>query len=255
MDKTPVVPSFPHSAGREGGSFSPVQEREPADMEKQVLLTVGQAYDAGLSPPVSAATPPEGSLDSADPSTAASHLVRDAMSTSVTDTSISTIIPDVLSNVPSRSQSPTPVSSDILLPILIYSVVKSNPPQLVSHVLYTQRYRHRSASGGEEGFCLINIMAVAEFLENVDMTALGLTETDRVRYVTSLFVVKPKLNSSLMYICAASRTSIRFPSQPMHPFSPSLPPSTRTFLSAYVVGSNSKSASWPAQRTRFSLVL
>lgn len=67
--------------------------------------------------------------------------------------------------------------------MLIYSIVKSNPTQLVSHILYVERYRHRSASGGEEGFCLINVMAAAEFLENVDMAALGLTEADRVRLV------------------------------------------------------------------------
>ncbi|KAG8875501.1 hypothetical protein FRB97_005062 [Tulasnella sp. 331] len=181
LDKTPVVPSFPHSAARpQNNDSSPAQEKELLETEKQARRTIKRTYDSGLSSPGSVPTPPESPADSTDPSTIASHLVRDAMASSVTDTTLSTVIPDVLSNAPSRSQSPTPVSSDILLPILIYSVVKSNPPQLVSHVLYTQRYRHKSASGGEEGFCLINIMAVAEFLENVDMTALGLTETDRV---------------------------------------------------------------------------
>lgn len=69
--------------------------------------------------------------------------------------------------------TPTPVSSDILLPLLIYSVVKSNPSQLVSHLLFIQRFRNESV-GGEEAYCLINLMAVVEFLENVDLGALGL---------------------------------------------------------------------------------
>jgi hypothetical protein len=86
---------------------------------------------------------------------------------------------------------PTPISSDILLPLLIFSVVKANPPHFVSHLLYTQRFRNQSPSlspaygegedgggrgKGEEGYCIINLMAVAEFLENVDMRALGLGE-------------------------------------------------------------------------------
>ena len=68
---------------------------------------------------------------------------------------------------------PTPVSGDVILPLMIYSVVKSNPPHLLSHLLYIQRFRNESF-GGEESYCLINLLAVAEFLENVDLAALGL---------------------------------------------------------------------------------
>ena len=71
--------------------------------------------------------------------------------------------------------SSTPVSGDVLLPFLIFSVVKFNPPRLVSHLLFTQRFRTQVWAGsGEESYCLINLMAVAEFLENVDLEALGL---------------------------------------------------------------------------------
>lgn len=104
--------------------------------------------------------------------------------------------------------------------------MKSNPPDLISHLLFTQRFRNgvdfgldeeevvadvdvvvdatysaaadvdgegegdgegptvtkperaeirRGAGGrGEEMFCLVNLLAVAEFLENVDLDALGL---------------------------------------------------------------------------------
>ncbi|OJA12648.1 hypothetical protein AZE42_07958 [Rhizopogon vesiculosus] len=72
-------------------------------------------------------------------------------------------------------QQPTAVSGDVLLPLLIFAVVKSNPPRLVSHLLFTQRYRNTFA-GGEEGYCLINLMAVVEFLENVDLNAVGVGE-------------------------------------------------------------------------------
>ncbi|KAG1865739.1 hypothetical protein C8R48DRAFT_184013 [Suillus tomentosus] len=73
----------------------------------------------------------------------------------------------------SHVQEPTTVSGDVLLPLLIFAVVKSNPARLVSHLLFTQRYRNAAFAGGEERYCLINLMAVVEFLENVDLGAVG----------------------------------------------------------------------------------
>jgi hypothetical protein len=69
---------------------------------------------------------------------------------------------------------------------MIYSVVKANPPELVSHLLYVQRYRMRYGAGGEESFCLVNLLAVVEFLENVDLAALGLADSARVLSVADL---------------------------------------------------------------------
>jgi hypothetical protein len=79
---------------------------------------------------------------------------------------------------PSRSSSPTPVSGDIILPLMIFAVVKANPSHFVSHLLYTQRFRNQGV-GGEESYCLVNLMAVADFLENVDLKALGLGESEK----------------------------------------------------------------------------
>ncbi|KAG6888143.1 hypothetical protein C0992_009515 [Termitomyces sp. T32_za158] len=91
------------------------------------------------------------------------------------------ILESIESSTPSliTPAEPTPVSGDVLLPLIIFSVVKANPPHLVSSLLYTQRYRNQS-SGGEESYCLVNLMAVAEFLENVDLAALGLGDSDKV---------------------------------------------------------------------------
>lgn len=41
-----------------------------------------------------------------------------------------------------------------------------------------QRFRNQSV-GGEESYCMVNLMAVADFLENVDLAALGLTDGDK----------------------------------------------------------------------------
>ncbi|KAI6009657.1 hypothetical protein EDC04DRAFT_3146223 [Pisolithus marmoratus] len=81
--------------------------------------------------------------------------------------------------LPQPKTTSTPVSGDVLFPLLIFSVVKANPPHLVSHLLFTQRFRNQTF-GGEEGYCLINLMAVAEFLENVDLDALGLKDSQKV---------------------------------------------------------------------------
>ncbi|KAF8324324.1 uncharacterized protein EI90DRAFT_3157462 [Cantharellus anzutake] len=83
---------------------------------------------------------------------------------------------------PTKTLSPTkktPVNTDVILPIIIYSIVKANPIQLVSHLLFIERYRSRKV-GGEESYCLVNFLAAVEFLEHVDMQALGLGEADRV---------------------------------------------------------------------------
>lgn len=76
----------------------------------------------------------------------------------------------------SHVQQPVTVSGDVLLPLLIFAVVKSNPARLVSHLLFTQRYRNHVFASGEERYCLINLMAVVEFLENVDLGAVGVGE-------------------------------------------------------------------------------
>ncbi|CUA78118.1 Nuclear receptor corepressor 2 [Rhizoctonia solani] len=104
------------------------------------------------------------------------------------------VVPGLISQVdgtaspspaPSINIQPTAVSSDVLLPVMIYAVVKTNPSQLVSHLLYVQRFRSRSV-GGEESFCLINLMAVVEFLENVDLAVLGLASSEKVMSVADL---------------------------------------------------------------------
>ena len=76
------------------------------------------------------------------------------------------------------------------MPLMIFAAVKANPPHLVSHLLFTQRFRNQTV-GGEESYCLINLMAVAEFLENVDLAALGLGESEKnvIRYVHMYLVL------------------------------------------------------------------
>ncbi|KZP01711.1 hypothetical protein CALVIDRAFT_552043 [Calocera viscosa TUFC12733] len=88
----------------------------------------------------------------------------------------------------SVSPSPAPqatAAADLMLPLIIFAVVKSNPAQLVSHLLYVQRYRDTTV-GGEENYCLINLSAVVEFLEHVDLGVLGLGGQEKVLSIDDL---------------------------------------------------------------------
>ncbi|KAF8799213.1 hypothetical protein BYT27DRAFT_7149988 [Phlegmacium glaucopus] len=131
-----------------------------------------------LSPEAVLSPPPE----SNSPSSRIKHLPPPlVLSTTVSSSEASS--PEVAAT--SLPKEPTIVSGDVLLPLIIFSVVKCNPPRLVSNLLFTQRFRNQSV-GGEESYCLINLMAVAEFLENVDMAALGLGDSEKVTSTADL---------------------------------------------------------------------
>lgn len=149
--------------------------------------------------------PPEGNGPSFQSSATPKSLPIDIQTTSITSSKVKAPPPPLLLDTPASamdqraapaidtkssntSQDPTPVSGDVLLPLIIFSVVKANPPHLVSNLLFIQRFRNQ-AVGGEESYCLINMLAVAEFLENVDMASLGLGDSDKVMRCVVVHIV------------------------------------------------------------------
>lgn len=79
--------------------------------------------------------------------------------------------------------------ADLLLPLIIFAVVKANPHRLVSHLLYIQRYRASVCQSGETSYAIVNMTAVVEFLEHVDLAALGLSSTDKVLGIDDLNLI------------------------------------------------------------------
>ncbi|KXN87298.1 Vacuolar protein sorting-associated protein 9A [Leucoagaricus sp. SymC.cos] len=170
-------------AGIGGGITTiPSAELSPLSLATSSELpsgSVSASSSTSPAPPAPASLPPTGP----EPS-----------STTTTVPSSQPPTPPSEPKVESKLHKPAPVSSDVLLPMLIFSTVKSNPPHLVSNLLYLQRFRHRNAyssdvgggNGGEESFCLINMLAVAEFLEGVDLLALGLGSVDDVTATAEL---------------------------------------------------------------------
>lgn len=98
--------------------------------------------------------------------------------------------PDGEVTSPAAASTPVPTSApqgsasssgaDLLLPLIIFAVVRSNPPQLVSHLLYIQRYRPTLCFSGEGSYALVNLTAVVDFLENVNSGSLGLAGEGKV---------------------------------------------------------------------------
>lgn len=83
------------------------------------------------------------------------------------DASISTVVPET------KSTS----GADLILPLIIYAVVKANPAQLASQLMYLQRYRSAICLEGEASYAIVNLTAVVEFIEHVQLSELGLPDS------------------------------------------------------------------------------
>ncbi|KAI9627564.1 hypothetical protein KEM48_009777 [Puccinia striiformis f. sp. tritici PST-130] len=75
----------------------------------------------------------------------------------------STRVPD-----PSQPTIPRPNSSsaDLILPILIYLIIKANPNNLISNLNYANRFRYQRLVKGETDYCLVNFSVSCEFIKN-----------------------------------------------------------------------------------------
>lgn len=83
-------------------------------------------------------------------------------------------------DIPSAKPTQGAPSADLILPLLIFSVVKSNPRDLVSQLLFTERFRAQALQEGEESYALVNLQASVAFVENVSPSALGFEDADAV---------------------------------------------------------------------------
>lgn len=54
----------------------------------------------------------------------------------------------------------TSVNADVLLPILIFTIVKSNPTHFVSNLKFIQRYRRPEQLTGQASYCLTNMVSL-----------------------------------------------------------------------------------------------
>ncbi len=57
-------------------------------------------------------------------------------------------------------------SADVLLPILIFTIVKSNPTNFLSNLKFIQRYRRPEELSGQASYCLTNMVNIYIFFSD-----------------------------------------------------------------------------------------
>ncbi|KLJ05402.1 hypothetical protein EMPG_11121 [Blastomyces silverae] len=76
---------------------------------------------------------------------------------------------------------PSSSSADEILPTLIYTLI-TTPAEginIISNLLFIQRFRASSRLDGEAAYCLTNLEAAISFLENVDLNSLQTDQTEK----------------------------------------------------------------------------
>jgi hypothetical protein len=73
---------------------------------------------------------------------------------------------------------PSTSSADEILPTLIYALITLPPVSLnvISDLMFIQRFRGSSRMDGETAYCLVNLEAAISFLETVDLSSLRAEE-------------------------------------------------------------------------------
>lgn len=69
-------------------------------------------------------------------------------------------------------------SADAFVPLLIYTVLRARPENLVSNVQYIWRFRNQDKLGGEAGYYMSSLMGVVTFIENLDRTNLTIQDEE-----------------------------------------------------------------------------
>ncbi|KXT17713.1 hypothetical protein AC579_3599 [Pseudocercospora musae] len=69
-------------------------------------------------------------------------------------------------------------SADAFVPLLIYTVLRAHPDNIVSNVQYIWRFRNPDKLGGEAGYYMSSLMGVVSFIENLDRTNLTITDEE-----------------------------------------------------------------------------
>lgn len=66
------------------------------------------------------------------------------------------------------------VSSDDLMPVLIYAIVTSSTPLLLINISYIDNFLPDEYMCEEEGYCLTTLLLAAQYVETVDLDKLAI---------------------------------------------------------------------------------
>lgn len=80
----------------------------------------------------------------------------------------------VISNLLTHAREGQPYGADEFLPLLIFIVLKANPEDLHSNMLYISNYRHPSRMAAEPGYFFTQLVSAVHFLENLQADSLSI---------------------------------------------------------------------------------
>ncbi|KAG2209405.1 hypothetical protein INT47_008247, partial [Mucor saturninus] len=97
--------------------------------------------------------------------------------------------------------------ADVFLPMLIYVVIRANPPRLISNVQYISRFRNPDLLRSEAGYYLTNLMGAIEFIETMDVNSLSITQEE---FETNIEKTMGELDEEQPKILAADKKKVSY---------------------------------------------
>lgn len=76
-------------------------------------------------------------------------------------------------------------NADSFLPLLIFVLLRAQPPHLISNIRYIQRFRNPKFMSGENGYYLSTFSSAAAFIEGLDRSVLTISDEEYDKNITA----------------------------------------------------------------------